>query len=230
MTDTAADRLRRLIVTRELAPGQRIRQAELADMLGVSTMPIREALLRLVAEGMVHAESNRSFSVANTTEDDIRDIYWMHATFAGELTARAWDHKTPELIEVLAQHHASYKQALSGGKFDALSDVNWQFHAAINRAAAAPTIVRALSSTLHYFPSLREEVADWPDLAASWQSGVLAQFESGDREGARAVAVSSIQRAAELFILSIWSPGSGSANGKTRAKAKAKAARPARTK
>jgi DNA-binding GntR family transcriptional regulator len=206
MTDTAADQLRRLIVSRELPPGQRIRQAELAAMLGVSTMPIREALLRLVAEGMVVAESNRSFSVANTTEDDIRDIYWMHATFAGELTARAWDNKTPELIDALSQHHASYKRAVAANDVEAFTSVNWQFHTTLNRAAAAPTTVRALSNTLHYFPSLRSEVAGWAEVAGRWQAGVLTQFKSGDRETARQVAVSNIQQSAEMFIESIWSP------------------------
>jgi DNA-binding GntR family transcriptional regulator len=206
MTDTVADRLRLLIVSRELAPGQRIRQAELAAMLGVSTMPIREALLRLVAEGMVVSESNRSFSVVDTTEGDIRDIYWMHATFAGELTARAWDNKTPELLDTLSRHHDGYKRAMASSDLEGLSNVNWQFHAALNRAAGAPTIVRALSSTLHYFPSLRSAVAGWPELAGRWQSGVLREFKSGDREKARDVAATSIASAGELFILSIWSP------------------------
>jgi DNA-binding GntR family transcriptional regulator len=225
MTDTVADRLRRLIVSRELAPGQRIRQAELAEMLGVSTMPIREALLRLVADGMVIAESNRSFSVADTTEDDIRDIYWMHATFAGELTARAWDNKTPELIETLTRHHLGYQRALAANDLDVLNRVNWEFHAALNLAAGAPTVVRALSNTLHYFPSLRSEVPGWAQVAGKWQAGVLTQFKSGDREKAREVATSSIQRAAEMFIQSIWSPSeepAPRAKGRTRASAKRK--------
>jgi DNA-binding GntR family transcriptional regulator len=223
MTDSVADRLRLLIVSRELAPGQRIRQAELAGMLGVSTMPIREALLRLVAEGMVVAESNRSFSVADTTEGDIRDIYWMHATFAGELTARAWDHKTPELIETLARHHASYKNALTGNDIEGLSSANWQFHAALNRAAAAPTIVRALSNTLHYFPNQRAEVAGWADLAGRWQAGVLKQFKSGDRERARDVAVSNIHEAAELFIALVWSPPAAAPTGRSKGRSRSTA-------
>jgi DNA-binding GntR family transcriptional regulator len=100
MADKVTEQTRRLILSRELQPGQRIRQAELATMMGVSTMPIREALLRLVAEGMVIAESNRSFTIAmTTTPSGIRDIYWIHAELAGELAARAWDVRTDELVE-----------------------------------------------------------------------------------------------------------------------------------
>jgi DNA-binding FadR family transcriptional regulator len=67
MADQVTDTLRRMILTRELGPGRRITQADLASMLGVSTMPVREALLRLVSEGFVDTVSNRSFTVAATT-------------------------------------------------------------------------------------------------------------------------------------------------------------------
>jgi DNA-binding GntR family transcriptional regulator len=225
MTDIAADMLRRLIVSRELAPGQRIRQAELASMLGVSTMPIREALLRLVAEGMVIAESNRAFSVTSTTEDGIRDIYWMHATLAGELTARAWDNKTDALVDELSRYNKDYKAAATRNDFDALSNANWQFHAALNRAAASPAIVLQLRNTLHYFPVFGSEVVGWTELAGRWQAGILKEFKSGTREKARQVAVSNITRAGELFILSFWAPAdskAATAAAKQRARANSK--------
>jgi DNA-binding GntR family transcriptional regulator len=77
----------------------------MADKVGVSTMPVREALLRLVSEGMVIADSNRSFTVAiTTTPSGIRDIYWIHAELGGEPAARARDVRTDELVEKLAGH------------------------------------------------------------------------------------------------------------------------------
>jgi DNA-binding GntR family transcriptional regulator len=174
-------------------------------MLGVSTMPVREALLRLVAEGMVVAESNRSFNVTNTTTDGIRDIYWMHAVLAGELTARAWDRKTPALVDELRRRHDAYQAAGAGHDVDTQSDVNWQFHAALNRAATSPAIVLALRNALHYMPGFRAEVNGWADLAGRWQAGILSEFAAGTREQAREVAMSCIHRSGELFILSFWS-------------------------
>jgi DNA-binding GntR family transcriptional regulator len=216
MADAVASRLRRMIISRELEPGQRITQAELATRLGVSTMPIREALLRLIADGMVIGESNRSFAIAGTTPADIRDIYWMHATLSGELTARAFDNQTEELITEMDRHHREYKRAAKAGNWAALSDANWQFHAAVNRAAASPTIVRALRNTLHYFPDFSFEVAGWTDLAERWQAGVLSDFRNGTREGARDVATTSIQKAADLFILSFWTDKPESASRPAR--------------
>jgi DNA-binding GntR family transcriptional regulator len=194
-----------MIVSRKFRSGQRIRQAELAAMLGVSTMPIREALLRLVAEGMVTAEANRSFFVADTTAKDIEDIYWMHAMLQGELTARAWDRRSQRLIDTLEGHRREFLAAVKRDDGYGLREANWQFHAAINRVAAAPTIAQALRRTSYYYPDFQSEVPGWIDLAGQWQRGVLKEFKNGTRDAARAVVSRSLQRAAEMFIGSVWS-------------------------
>jgi DNA-binding GntR family transcriptional regulator len=74
-----------MILSRQLTPGLRVTQTELADMLGVSTMPIREALLRLGSEGLIISSANRSFEVAHPTEKGIRDVYWIHGVLAANL-------------------------------------------------------------------------------------------------------------------------------------------------
>ena len=81
--------LRRMILVGELPPGSRATQDELAQRLGVSTMPVRKALLRLAAEGLIEVSPRRSFRVVHTTADDIRDVYWMQARIAGQLADRA---------------------------------------------------------------------------------------------------------------------------------------------
>src|ERR1700720_4348765 len=122
MTDQVSEKLRSMILSRELAPGLRVTQADLAEMLGVSTMPIREALLRLGAEGLITASASRSFEVATTTEQGIRDVYWIHGVLAGELAARAWDNKSDALISTLQQEHESYVAAHKAGDQDRLTE------------------------------------------------------------------------------------------------------------
>jgi DNA-binding GntR family transcriptional regulator len=205
MADEVTARMRRLILSRELQPGQRVKQAELAAMMGVSTMPVREALLRLVSEGMVIADSNRSFTVAmTTTPEGIRDIYWIHSVLAGELTTRAWDRRDDALIKVLTGHHKAYTAALKSGGHPELFQANWEFHAAIHRAADAPAIALTMKNTLRYFPDFTYQVPGWDDLAADWQSGLLGQFIKGNREGARAVVADCCTRSAELYIAAFW--------------------------
>jgi DNA-binding GntR family transcriptional regulator len=207
MADKVTEQTRRLILSRQLQPGQRIRQAELATMMGVSTMPVREALLRLVTEGMVIADSNRSFTVAmTTTPSGIRDIYWIHAELAGELAARAWDVRTDELIETLAGHERAYHAGLKSGVggHAVLFSENWAFHSAIHHAADAPAIALTLKNTLRYFPDFAYDIPGWNEAGAQWQTALLAEFTNGSREGAREVVAKYSSASAELSIAALW--------------------------
>jgi DNA-binding GntR family transcriptional regulator len=204
MTDQVSEKLRSMILSRELAPGLRVTQVELAEMLGVSTMPIREALLRLGAEGLIIASASRSFEVAATTEQGIRDVYWIHGVLAGEMAARAWDNKSDVFIDTLNQEHKTYDAALKAGMHDQLTVANWRFHAAINSLAASPTIGVMLRNTLHYFPDFSLEVPGWRKLASTWQSNLIEAFIEGDREQARRASIEDSRTAGELFIQAYW--------------------------
>jgi DNA-binding GntR family transcriptional regulator len=205
MTDQVSEKLRSMILSRQLAPGTRVTQAQLATMLGVSTMPIREALLRLGAEGLITATASRSFEIATVTGRGIRDVYWVHGVLAGELAARAWDVKSDALISTLRQEHANYNAANKAGDHDGLTEANRRFHAVINLAAASPTVNVILRNTLHYFPDFGLDVPGWRELASRWQSELIDAFVNGDREKARQASIDNSRTAGELFILAFWS-------------------------
>src|SRR5215204_712583 len=65
VADLAYERIRGLVLSGELAPGTRLGQVELAERLGISRTPVREALRRLGGEGLVEGHSNHGFRVAN---------------------------------------------------------------------------------------------------------------------------------------------------------------------
>ena len=205
MTDQVSEKLRSMILSRQLAPGTRVTQAQLAAMLGVSTMPIREALLRLGAEGLITATASRSFEIATVTGRGIRDVYWVHGVLAGELAARAWDVKSHALIGTLRQEHANYNAAHKAGDHDGLTDANRRFHAVINSAAASPTVNVILRNTLQYFPDFGLDVPGWRELASRWQSELIDAFANGDREKARQASIDNSRTAGELFVLAFWS-------------------------
>jgi DNA-binding GntR family transcriptional regulator len=233
MADKVTEQTRRLILSRQLQPGQRIRQAELAELMGVSTMPVREALLRLVSEGMVIADSNRSFTVAMTaTPAGIRDIYWIHAQLAGELAARAWDNRTDELISALEGHERNYAKALKTGEggHTVLFAENWSFHSLIHHAADAPAIALTLKNTLRYFPDFSYDIPGWNETGAQWQKDLLAQFTGGTREGARQVVATYARQSAELYIAALWPDDAEDAPAKSagRARSSTKSARAAK--
>lgn len=71
----ATERLRQLIVTGEIAPGTELSQVKLAEMTGVSTTPVREALRRLEVEGLVESRHNRRPRVPAFDQDDLDAVY-----------------------------------------------------------------------------------------------------------------------------------------------------------
>jgi DNA-binding GntR family transcriptional regulator len=85
LTLQAAAQIRGLIIDRVLLPGEKIRQVELAERIGVSRSPLREALRTLESEGVVAYEVNRGYVVARLDDDDLAQIHRMRALLEYEL-------------------------------------------------------------------------------------------------------------------------------------------------
>jgi DNA-binding GntR family transcriptional regulator len=85
LTLLAAAQIRGLIIDRVLLPGEKIRQVELAERIGVSRSPLREALRILESEGVVSYETNRGYVVARLDDNDLAQSYRMRAMLEDEL-------------------------------------------------------------------------------------------------------------------------------------------------
>jgi len=101
-----------MILLGEILPGQQVTHDQIAEALQVSTMPVREALLRLTHEGLIEGGAKaRSFRISIMTRKDINDIYWTYSRLAGELTARA----ATLLSDVkLGELKAAHEEVVSG--------------------------------------------------------------------------------------------------------------------
>ncbi|MEA2367113.1 MAG: hypothetical protein QOI32_2625 [Thermoleophilaceae bacterium] len=128
------DELRERIVSGELEAGTKIDQQALAEELGVSRMPVREALRRLSAEGFVELLSHRGAVVVQLSDDEIIEVYEMRGVLQGLASKLAVPHYTDQDV-------AQIKQLLD--KMDATHDVpawielNKQFHKQIESPAGA---------------------------------------------------------------------------------------------
>ncbi len=85
LTLQAAAQIRGLIIDRVLLPGEKIRQVELAERIGVSRSPLREALRTLESEGVVAYEINRGYVVARLDDDDLAQIHRMRTLLEDQL-------------------------------------------------------------------------------------------------------------------------------------------------
>ncbi|MFC3107504.1 GntR family transcriptional regulator [Undibacterium arcticum] len=104
--DAVVDHLRQFIIEGALAPGMKLNERELCEMLGVSRTPLREALKVLAAEGLIEISPNRGATVSRMTESEIWETFELMGgleAFSGEL---ACERITPaELAEIKAIHY-----------------------------------------------------------------------------------------------------------------------------
>ncbi|WP_171233321.1 GntR family transcriptional regulator [Ruegeria sp. HKCCA4812] len=135
LPDVIANDLRERILSGELAEGETIRQEALAEEYDVSRMPIREALKRLNAEGLVQWANNRGGSVTKHSLDEIGEIFDLRILIEVDLFRRAIPNMDPgefaRCDEILKQMEASYDEN-DVGKWGIL---NYQYHSALYAAS-----------------------------------------------------------------------------------------------
>jgi DNA-binding GntR family transcriptional regulator len=150
LADAAAERLRALIGDGTLAPGERLAEAELSARLGISRIPLREALRALAAEGLVVIEPHKGAMVTPVTAAEVDEVFPVLAALegcAGELAAVRMDEA--ERAE-LARLHAAMLAAHRAGRRKQFLALNETIHDRIVAAAANPTL-----ASLHRALSLR---------------------------------------------------------------------------
>jgi DNA-binding GntR family transcriptional regulator len=147
--DVIAETLREEILRGELAPGQALRQEELAERFGVSRLPVRDALLRLEAQGLVHVYPNRGAFVISLSADEVTEIYEMRLLLEGDILERAVPRMTPDDWRRIDSAHAEATRTAGGPEW---IEGDWRFHRALYEPAARP---RQLATIEH----LRSTVA-----------------------------------------------------------------------
>lgn len=150
VTGSVAEELRRRIISGEFRGGDQVRQEALAEELGVSRIPIREALLQLETEGLVVIHTHKGAVVASLTPEDAVDLFETRLVFEPIMLQKAIAAATDADVSRLEHCLANYEKALKlEADPETLSRLNWAFHAALCRPAARPRMLTILLSLYH---------------------------------------------------------------------------------
>ena len=132
------DALRDGILHGHYAEGEPLRQDALADELGVSRIPIREALRQLETEGLVTFNPHRGAIVSSLSLDEIEEVFDLRASIESDLLRRAIPHLTTHQLDQADDVLERYAVALRTGEVAKWGVLNWQFHASLYAPAARP--------------------------------------------------------------------------------------------
>jgi DNA-binding GntR family transcriptional regulator len=200
--ERALDTLREDILRGALPAGARLGEVELADRLGVSRTPVREALSRLAAEGLVELVPNRGARVASWTVDELEGVFALRSLLEPQLTALAVPHASAADLDALEELAAEMLD-LGDRDLDGLVPLNRAFHGRLVELAAAPALATALAGAVHSPLVARNFHAyDAASLHRSLahHAEIVAALRAGDPEWARAVMTAHIHNARAVMV------------------------------
>ncbi|MET8247792.1 GntR family transcriptional regulator [Streptomyces sp. NPDC005202] len=200
-----ADRLREQIVAGAFAPGSRMIEPQLATRLGVSRGPVREALQRLVQEGLLTNIPNRGVFVVELDAADIKDIYTARRAIEREAATQLHRSKSQAHLDRLATVVEEMRSSAGRGDSRLIAEQDLAFHSALVEAAESPRLSRmfttllaetriCLASLMDFYPEQDLLVAEHQQLLALLQGedeqalldAVNAHLDSAVRDLTRA--------------------------------------------
>ena len=198
LKDAAAAYLREQILTGKLTPGTKIDQDEISEALGMSRLPVREALIELAQESLVDAVPRRGAFVAHLERADIIDHYRIFGLISGLAGSRAATSLTNDQLAELRRIHESFVAAT-----DPEDQAHWnhEFHRIINHAGGSrrlSSVLGLLSRSLpvRYF----EFVPNWAAISAGHHARILVALEAHDAHEAQRMLEHHLAESGDLAV------------------------------
>jgi DNA-binding GntR family transcriptional regulator len=199
-TDTAYEAVRQMILSGEAEAGSRLGEAELAETLGLSRTPVREALQRLGSDGLVEVLPHRGARVVRWTPADLTEIFELRSLLEPYAAGRAARlGQDTGVLASLRDQCAAMERAAADGDLARVAQLNSRFHAAIIDASGNRRLPAMLTSVMHaplILGTFRRY--DAPAMARSMNHHreLVAALAAGDPEWAESVMRSHVRAAA----------------------------------
>ena len=143
LRDVVFNTLRQAILKGELKPGERLMEIQLANKLGVSRTPVREAIRKLELEGLVLMIPRKGAEVAEITRQDMEDVLEVRTALEELAVKDACDHITDAQLSELKKASNEFKKALLEGKdLVTCADADMHFHNVILSATNNRRLIR----------------------------------------------------------------------------------------
>ena len=146
LRDVVFNTLRQAILKGELKPGERLMEIALAERLGVSRTPIREAMRKLEQEGLVVMIPRRGAQVANITEKDLNDVLEVRIALENVAIEKACARMTEEEMRRLWLAAKEFEHTIAEGNLVKLAEADVAFHEVIYQASDNKRLIQVLNN------------------------------------------------------------------------------------
>jgi DNA-binding GntR family transcriptional regulator len=203
MTEAATGILRNLILTGKLPPGTPLRLNQLATRLGMSVMPIREALRALEAERLVTFRAHHGATVTSLSPEDVEEAYAVRVALEGLAARDGVLHMNEQSLEIIRGWFAKMEEAAARGDRDVLVAYDQEFHRALfeagGRVDRARRIVELWESTRRAVP-LTYRAWDPLDVAVGAHRPIMDAIERRDAKAVERLSRAHTRQAASHLL------------------------------
>jgi DNA-binding GntR family transcriptional regulator len=201
--------IRRLLISGRLAPGDRMSLRQVADVLGVSMMPVREAVSRLVADRAIEVTPNRALRVPVMRLRQFEELALIRSEIEGLAAEMAARNRTAAQLDGIRTAERRFRDLAEAEQPDlaAAVEANQAFHFAVYEASGLTDLVEIIGGLwLKVGPVINLDLRENPERlragsAAPLHAAAAAAIVAGDGKAARAAIAADIRGAAD-FILS----------------------------
>jgi len=203
LRDVVCNSIRRAILTGQMEPGTRLLEVHLADTLGVSRTPVREAIRKLEQEGLVIIRPRRGAEVARITAPQMRDMMEVRIimdVLAAKLAAGRADAAAIEEIKAVEEQ---FEEEIRNGDLHSIVEADTRFHAAIAAAGGNRKLIeinREMEDQVNRYRYETDKIVETrPDLVRE-HTAVIKAIEAGDPEAAGIAARAHVTRQVDVFL------------------------------
>lgn len=195
--DQVLESLRAAILGGELEPGTRLRIRDVAEQLGTSVMPVRDAMTRLAEAGLVESIPYKGAVVKAFSADEMLAVYDVRRLLEAEAACRGGGAADPRVIAEMRSQARSARAAAAAGDQAAFLEHDEGVLTALYRAAGNAVLLESIQSLWRRCRSFKLFGArgDWASEPWMYQDDLLAAVEARDGERAASVIEDSIDRA-----------------------------------
>lgn len=203
LRDVVFNTLRRAILRGELKPGERLMEIQLANKLGVSRTPIREAIRKLELEGLVLMVPRKGAEVAEITEKNLRDVLEVRCALEELAVQLACDRIDPERMQQLLDAAAHFRDILGTADITELGEADEAFHDVIFQATGNRRLIQLLNNLREQMYRYRIEYLKkkecYPQLLEEHAS-IIQAIREHDKEKATEITVQHINNQVDTVV------------------------------
>ncbi len=202
LRDVVFNTLRQAILKGELKPGERLMEVQLANKLGVSRTPIREAIRKLELEGLVLMIPRNGAEVAEITEKNLKDVLEVRQALEKLAVQLACDQMTKMQIREIREAARAFQDVLESGNVTGIAEADEHFHDMINWATDNQKLIQILGNLREQMYRYRVEYlkdeAVYPQLLEEHESLIRA-IERRQKDRAAEIICRHIENQADAI-------------------------------